>query len=67
MDTSLTNIIHDIPTLQQTNIIKHEQQQIATPSPPIVLHSNTNASHHQQQPIENILDGSMLGIKTRTF
>ena len=58
MDTSLTNIVHDIPTLQQTNIIKHEQQQIATPSPPIVLHSNNTASHHQQQPIENIFDGS---------
>lgn len=61
MDTSLTNLVHDIPTLQQqqqTNIIKHEQQQIATPSPPLVLHSNPNASLHQQQPIENIFDGS---------
>ena len=60
MDTSLTNIIHDIPTLQQqTNIIKHEQQHIATPSPPIVLHNNTNTSLHQQLPVENIFDGSM--------
>ena len=60
METSLTNIVHDLPTLQQqqTNIIKHEQQHMATASPPIVLHSNTNASLHQQQPIENIFDGS---------
>lgn len=60
MDASLTNIVHDLPLLQQTNIIKNEQQQIATPSPPMVLHSNQNTSHHQHQPIENILDGSML-------
>jgi hypothetical protein len=58
MDTSLTNIIHDIPTLQQTNIIKHEQHHISTSSPPIVLHSNANTNLHQQQPIENIFDGS---------
>jgi len=58
MDTSLTNIIHDIPILQQTNIIKHEQQHIVTQSSPIVLHNNTNTSLHQQQPIENIFDGS---------
>ena len=61
MDTNLTNIVHDMPTLQQqqqTNIIKHEQQQpMGIPSPPIVLHSNTNPSLHQQQPIENIFDG----------
>ena len=72
METSLTNIVHDLPnipqqqrqgqaaqTLQPTNIIKHEQQHLATPSPPIVLHNNTNSSLHQQQPIENIFDGSM--------
>ncbi|CAF1604202.1 unnamed protein product, partial [Rotaria magnacalcarata] len=35
-----------------------QQQQIVTPSPPIVLHNHTNASLHQQQPIENIFDGS---------
>ncbi len=61
MDTSLTNIIHDIPTLQQTNIIKHEQQRhIITQSSPIVLHNNinTNLHHQQQQPMENIFDGS---------
>ena len=62
METSLTNIIHDIPVLQQTNLIKHEQQQqqqhMATPSPPIVLHNQTNSSlQHQQQPVENIFDG----------
>jgi len=66
MDTSLTNIVHDIPLLQQpTNIIKHEQQQIATPSPPIVLHSTTNASHHQQQPIANIFDGTNTHVMNR--
>lgn len=66
MDTNLTNIIHDIPTLQQTNIIKHEQQShLVTQSSPIVLHNHSNASlhqqqqQHQQQPIENIFDGSM--------
>ena len=61
MDTNLTNIIHDIPLLQQTNIIKHEQQQqqhIVTQSSPIVLHNNSNPSLHQQQPIENMFDGS---------
>ena len=60
MDTNLTNIAHDMPTLQQqqqTNSIKHEQQQMGIPSPPIVLQSNTNPSLHQQQPIENIFDG----------
>ena len=53
METSLTNIIHDIP-----NLIKHEhQQQLITPSPPMVLHNQTNPSL-QQQSIENIFDGS---------
>jgi hypothetical protein len=67
MDTSLTNIIHDIPILQQTNIIKHEQQHIVTQSSPIVLHNNTNTSlHHQQQPMENIFDGSK-EIKNNIF
>jgi hypothetical protein len=66
MDTSLTNIIHDIPILQQTNIIKHEQQQhIVTQSSPIILHNNTNTSLHQQQPMENIFDGSK--IKEKNF
>ncbi|CAF0929491.1 unnamed protein product [Rotaria sordida] len=65
MDTNLTNIIHDIPTLQQTNIIKHEQQQITTPSPPIVLHNHTNPNLHQQQPIENIFDGTNTHVMNR--
>ncbi|CAF0935745.1 unnamed protein product [Rotaria sordida] len=67
MDTSLTNIIHDIPTLQQTNIIKHEQQQqhIVTQSSPIVLHNNTNTNLHQQQPVENIFDGTNTHVMNR--
>jgi hypothetical protein len=68
MDTSLTNIIHDIPTLQQTNIIKHEQQRhIITQSSPIVLHNNINTSlhHQQQQPMENIFDGTNTHVMNR--
>jgi len=77
METSLTNIVHDLPnipqqiqgqttqTIQQTNIIKHEQQHLATPSPPIVLHTNSNSSLHQQQPIENIFDGSNTHVMNR--
>ena len=74
MDTSLTNIIHDLPTLQQTNIVKHEQQQqqqaphIVTQTSPIVLHNNSNSSllhHHQQQPIENIFDGTNTHVMNR--
>ena len=62
MDTNLTNIVHDIPILQQTNIIKHEHQQLATPSPPIMSHNNTNTSLHLQQPIENLVDAGISSI-----
>ncbi|CAF0955846.1 unnamed protein product [Adineta ricciae] len=70
MDTSLTNIIHDVPALhQQTNIIKHEQQQqqqhLIPQSSPIILHNSTNPSLHQQQPVENIFDGANSHVMNR--
>ncbi|CAF1543778.1 unnamed protein product [Rotaria magnacalcarata] len=74
MDTSLTNIIHDIQPLQPTNIIKHEQhlqqqqqqqQHIVTQSAPIVIHNNINTSLHQQLPIENIFDAGNSHVMNR--
>ena len=46
METSLTNIIHDIPALQQTNLIKHEQQQqhMANTLP---AHCSTQSDEHE--------------------
>ena len=57
MDTSLTNLIHDMPVLDQSHLVKHEQQHGTAPSPPIVLQNHSNGSLHQQQPIENLFDG----------
>ncbi|CAF3015172.1 unnamed protein product [Rotaria socialis] len=74
MDTSLTNIIHDIQPLQPTNIIKHEQhlqqqqqqqQHIVTQSAPIVIHNNINTSLHQQLPVENIFDAGNSHVMNR--
>ena len=65
METNLTNIIHDIPTVQQSNIIKHEQQHLVTQSSPMILHNaNSNTNLHQSQTMENIFDGSKKKRKT---